>query len=175
MVKKNYKKTPPELNGTRHLQGLTRFIADEVKPSNMLYVTILHSTYAAANIKNISTHLAENMPGIFKIITAKDIPGENQIGHLMPDEPLLADNQVIYYGQPIALILSEDVRDAELAIPKIEVTYEVLNPILSIEEAIEAESFYIEERKIERGDWKTALQNAPHQLSGQVESGAQEH
>ncbi len=175
MVKKNYKKTPPELNGTRHLQGLTRFIADEVKPSNMLYVTILHSAYAAANIKKISTHLAENMPGIFKIITAKDIPGENQIGHLMPDEPLLADNQVIYYGQPIALILSEDVRDAELAIPKIEVTYEVLNPILSIEEAIEAESFYIEERKIERGDWKTALQNAPHQLSGQVESGAQEH
>ncbi len=152
MNKNNYQKTPPELNGMRHIQGLTRFISDEVKPSGMLYVTLIQSSYAHARIRKLSVERVRSMPGIFMVLTAKDIPGENQIGHLMPDEPLLADDKVIYTGQPIALILSEDPRNAELAQKKIEIEYEVLTPIITIDQALAAQSFYISERRIQTGD-----------------------
>ncbi len=167
--------TPPDLNGKRHILGYTKFINDEITPDNMLHITILHSKYAHAEIKKLSIEKALKTKGIFDIITAEDIPGENQIGHLLSDEMLLADKKVLYVGQPVALILSENPRDAELALDKIEIEYKELKPILSIDEAIANDSFYISERLIERGDLELAFEQAPHRISGQIESGSQEH
>lgn len=168
-------KTPPDLNGKRHILGYTKFINDEITPDNMLYITILHSKYAYAEIKKLSIENALKSKGIYDIITAEDIPGENQIGHLLSDEMLLADKKVLYVGQPIALILSENTRDAEIALDKIEIEYNELKPVLNIDEAIANDSFYISERLIERGDIETAIKEAPHKITGIVESGSQEH
>ncbi len=172
---RNFSKCSPDLNGKRHILGATRFITDEEKSEKMLYVSIYHSPYAHASIKNIDISEALKVKGIAHIITAKDIPGENQIGHLMADEVLLADEKVMYIGQPILLVLSASLRDAELAIKKLKIEFEVLKPILEIDEAKLIESYYIKKREIKRGNFTEAYQNAPHQIKGRVVSGAQEH
>lgn len=175
MFKKDFGTVPPDLNGKRHIQGYTKFINDEQIPMQMLNVTILHSKYAHAEISKLSVEKAKKCKGIFDILTAKDIPGENQIGHLIADEPLLADERVMYVGQPIALILSNNAREAELAMKDIEIEYDELTAILTIEQAIEKNSYYISERVIQNGNWQDEMEQAPHKLSGVFESGAQEH
>lgn len=165
----------PDLNGKRHILGATRFITDDEKSEKMLYVSIYHSPYAHAKINKIDITEALKVKGIAHIITAKDIPGENQIGHLMADEVLLADEKVMYVGQPILLVLSASPRDAELAIKKIKIDFEILKPILEIDEAKEIDSYYIKKREIKRGNFSKAFTEAPHKITGRVESGAQEH
>ncbi len=175
-IKKNkFSLTPPELNGLRHIQGLSKFIADEIKPQGMLYIAIFHSKYAHAHIISINTEIAKNIKGIKTVLTAKDIPGENQIGHLMADEPLLAEDLVNYIGQPIALVVAESPRLAELGVKAIEISYNELTPILTIEEALKNDNLYIPPRVIECGDLKKGMKNSPHIISGKFKSGAQEH
>lgn len=171
----NHTKYPPELNGLRHIQGLSRFISDELKPQCMLFVAICHSNYAHAEILSINTDKAKSVKGVKVVLTANDIPGENQIGHLMPDEPLLADEKVVYVGQPVALVVADSPRSAELGVKKIEIEYRELVPLLTIEEALNADSLYIPPRKIESGDWQNAMKKAPHRLAGIFISGGQEH
>lgn len=114
--------------------GKTLFGADR-NLENQLYGKVLWSAHPRARILEIDTSEAEKMPGVAAVVTARDIPGKNIAGLIVQDQPVLADEQVNYIGDAVAVILAETEAEAIAALPKINVTYEPLPGVFSPEEA----------------------------------------
>lgn len=177
MTAPSSKKLPQHLSGAAIVTGDAKFIGEDNVPQGMLQIKAVFSSQAHAKIVRIDFDEASKIPGVVAIITPKDIPGENQIGHTLKDEPLLPTDEVMYIGQPILLIAAKTLQIAEQAVAAIKITYEPLPTILTIDEALAAKSFYVSdyEKKIERGDVVKGFREAAHVLEGEIETGTQEH
>jgi len=126
--------------------GKARFTADYANLyKNLVYVYSVRTKYAHARIRKIDVSEAEKVPGVLKVITHKDIPGVNDVGYVIPDQPLLAYNKVRYIGDIIALIVAEDPYVAEEAAEKVYVDYEPLPVILDPLEIVDPVT--LEEKK----------------------------
>jgi len=126
--------------------GKARFTADYANLyKNLVYVYSVRTKYAHARIRKIDVSEAEKVPGVLKVITHKDIPGVNDVGYVIPDQPLLAYNKVRYIGDIIALIVAEDPYIAEEAAEKVYVDYEPLPVILDPLEIVDPVT--LEEKK----------------------------
>lgn len=168
-------KSYPHINGKLHLTGSSRFIADEIPLPEMLYTKFLFSPVAHANIMELDTSESITIPGVEKVVTASDIPGINQIGLVIQDEPLFPEKEIMYMGQPLAMVLATSEKIAEAAVKLIHLKYEELPPIFEIDEADEKGEWYIPEKKIECGDVQKALSEADFTLQGITETPTQEH
>jgi xanthine dehydrogenase large subunit len=157
-----------------HVTGKSEFIDDRALTKNELHVEIFYSSEAHAKIKKLDLKAALDLPGIVAIYTAKDFH-HNLWGTIFQDQPLLADQEVNFVGEAIAIIASETREAAREAKNLIKITYEPLPAILSIDAAKSAKSFLGFERKIERGDVKKAFETAPHQLEGKIVIRGQDH
>jgi len=97
-------------DGVAHVTGASRFI-DDVRLPGMLWAKALRSPLASARILRLSTAAAEAMPGVHAVVTHADVP-KNVVGHqevwgIAADEPLLAEDEVRYVGQIIAVVAAE--------------------------------------------------------------------
>jgi len=158
-----------------HVSGEAIFINDMDEAGNMLIGHILGSPHASARILSVDTAEAMKIPGIIAILTAKDIPGENQLGPVVKDEVCLAADKTEFIGQAIALIAAESHEAAFEAEQKIIIKYSVLEPVLQLQEAMEQGKMISAPRKIETGDVEKALSESEHTLSGELMTGPQEH
>ncbi len=169
-------KESKHLSGKLHVCGTSRFIGEENLPQGMLYAHVVTSNVAHGEIVLIDDSELEMISGFRYLITARDIPGKNNIAHGNGDnQPLLPDKLVKYYGQPVAIVLADDAWTAEYAAGKVKVEIKELKPILSIEEAVEASEYYINPRRIERGDPDKGFAEADLIIEKTIETGAQEH
>ena len=107
----------------------------------MLEVWPVCSPHAHAKILRRDATAARAMPGISAVLLAEDVPGLNDVGAVRHDEILLADKEVFYHGQIVALVVGETQEPAARPRRKVEVEYEPLPPIFTIEEAIAAGQF----------------------------------
>ena len=140
----------------------------------LLYVKVFDSPVAHGKIRKIDVMEAEQLDGIVKIFSHKDIPGENQIGGIIPDEPFLADDIVDFRGQPILLIAAEHEDAAEEAIKKIRVEIDPLPVITDPREAFKQGKLLSASRKFVKGDVNEAFKNCTYIFEGSAETGGQE-
>lgn len=159
----------------KHVSGESIYINDMDGGSNMLYGYIAYSTKAHARIRSINTSKAEGLKGVHSVITVKDIPGQNQMGPVVHDEVCLALDEVTFVGQAIALVAADSQEKARLAAKLVEIEYEDLPAILTIEEAIEKKQMLGTPRIIKRGDLEQGFKQSKHRLKGTLKTGAQEH
>jgi len=163
------------LAGALHLTGRSRFIADEAPLTGTLYAKFYFSPVAHARLRKLDISRAESYPGVYKMITAADIPGENMIGHVIKDEPLFPTLEIMYAYQPLAMVLAEDERCAEHAAALIKADYEELPAVFDPEDADTLEQWYVPQRKIESGNVDKAFADCPYLLEGKTFSSGQEH
>ncbi|MCS7137514.1 MAG: xanthine dehydrogenase family protein molybdopterin-binding subunit [Candidatus Caldarchaeum sp.] len=138
--------------------GKPMYTADLVA-EQPLYVKAVRSKLPSALVKGIDLSKVEARPSVKKIITHKDIPGENDAGSLIPDRPLLAVDRVRHVGEAIALVVGETVEDAEEAADLVEVFYDPLPVVASPAEAMKPDAPRVQDRdnivthfKIRKGD-----------------------
>ncbi len=130
----------PKVDAPKLAQGKPAFVADFERPG-MLYAKVLHSPYAHARIKRIDTRRAEALPGVHAVLTYQNVPRVmySTAGQSYPIPGPLDyasfDSKVRYVGDRVAAVAAETPEIAEEALSLIEVEYEVLPPVLSIEEA----------------------------------------
>ncbi|MFO0664621.1 MAG: xanthine dehydrogenase molybdopterin binding subunit [Polyangiaceae bacterium] len=158
-----------------HVTGGARYVDDESRRRPMLEMWPVLSKVAAGKLVRVDTEAASNMPGVHCILTAKDIPGDNDIGAVRKDEPLLAEGDIRFHGQMIAMVVAGSYEEAKRAAEKVVVEVEEAPAILGIAEAIAKESFHTQPHVIARGDVAAALAVAPHRVQGVFECGGQEH
>jgi nicotinate dehydrogenase large molybdopterin subunit len=118
------------------LLGITRFTSDYI-PKGTMVVKVLRSTEPHALLKRVDTSSALQLPGVMAVLTARDIPGENEIGYALPEQALLNDRKVHYVGDPIAIVCARDEVTAEEALEAVEIEYEPLPVVLDIDYALD--------------------------------------
>jgi aldehyde oxidoreductase len=115
--------------------GLAKFAGD-YKFDNMLEIAAVHSTEFHAVIKSIDSSAAKKMPGVVGVMTAEDIKGTNRIRFIAPDQPLLCEDKVRAYGDPVAIVAADTREHARAAAAAVKVTYEKLPVMKTPEEAL---------------------------------------
>jgi xanthine dehydrogenase molybdopterin binding subunit len=158
----------------KHVTGQSVYVND-IEANRQLVGRVVYSSEAHARISLIDTKAALKLNGVVAILTYRDIPGENQLGPVINDEPCLADDEVTFIGQAIALIAAETEEAAIKAEKLIRIEFEELETILDLYDAIEADSLIAPPRIIECGNVDETIESAPHVISGELETGAQEH
>src|SRR5688500_12045604 len=124
------------IDSKSHVRGESVYLDDIPLVHGTLFACVFDSAIAHGKLKSIDTSEAEISEGVARVITAKDIIGENQIGGIIPDEPLLADDEVHFQGMPIAIVLAESEELARKAAKKITDENEPLEPVLEPRVAI---------------------------------------
>lgn len=158
-----------------HTRGQARFVDDLPEPEGLLHAVVLTSPAAHGRITRLDTGKAGSSEGIHGVLTAADIPGVNQIGTLVADEPLLAEETVHFIGQPVALILAESEQQARAALPQIELEIEELPAIVDPREAKARGELIVPPRTFCLGEVETVWKECDLVIEGTVDSGAQEH
>ena len=157
-----------------HVSGEAAYTDDILEARGTLHAAFGLSERAHARIKAMDLAAVRAAPGVVAVITAADIPGANDVGPIVHDDPILAADEVQYLGQPIFLVAAETVDEARRAARLAKVEYEELPAILTIEDALARQSFVLPTVRLERGDWGAALAGAPHRLKGSFRIGGQE-
>src|SRR5881398_3711500 len=134
----------PKVNSWAHLTGQARY-ADDLFLPRMLYGRLLRSTRPHARILRVDTKRALAYPGVVAVVTGADMPEKMGIMPSTQDETALAVDRVRYVGEPVAAVAALDEDTAFDALSLIEVDYEDLEPIFTIEEALEREDVKIHE------------------------------
>jgi xanthine dehydrogenase molybdopterin binding subunit/xanthine dehydrogenase small subunit len=168
-------KALPHESGAIHVDGRARYVDDEASRRGMLRTWLVRSKVASGVLTSVDVSAARRLPGVRAIITATDIPGENDIGAVRKDEPLLAATEVCFIGQIIAVVVGDTIQACRDAAEAVMVVIEPKPPVLTLEEAIAQKSFHSAGHTITRGDVRSQLQAAPHRMQGTLDVGGQEH
>jgi CO/xanthine dehydrogenase Mo-binding subunit len=124
-------------------QGAFAYASDLVVPG-MLWGHTLRSPWPHARIRAIDVAAAVAMPGVHAVLTHEDVPGQKTYGLEFPDQPVLAIDRVLYYGEPVALVAAEHPEQARRAAERIGVDYEPLEPVADMERALEGPDLHPE-------------------------------
>ncbi len=172
----NLNKIPIHDSSLRHSTGQAIYIDDMPEQENLLHGAPVLSKVACGKIKKINSDKLKDLPFFTKIITAKDIPGENEIGPIKNGEPILADDFFSYLGQPVAIILAKTHQEAIYASSLVEIELEfTTKPILNLDDAYEQKSFLEDPMILEKGNIKKDMSKSNYTLSGDFEIGGQDH
>jgi xanthine dehydrogenase large subunit len=158
-----------------HTMGTSVYVDDVLVPEGTLYGCVFYSQAAHGKIQNLNLDKARAAEGVVKIYTSNDVPGENQIGGIFPDEPLFAEREVHFWGQPVAFLVAESERVAKMACELISLEIETLPVIIDPREAAEKEQLIMAPLEFKLGDTNEAFKDCDHIVEGVAESGGQEH
>ncbi|KAK4419558.1 Xanthine dehydrogenase 1 [Sesamum alatum] len=170
----------PEVHLSSRLQvtGEAEYTDDVPMPANSLHAALILSKKPHARILEIDDVAAKSSPGFAGIFFAKDVPGTNKIGSVVADEELFASGIVTCVGQVVGVVVADTHENAKHAARKVHIQYEELPAVLSIEDAIESNSFHPNtERCLRKGDAENCLLSGQCDkiIEGEVRIGGQEH
>jgi len=157
-----------------HVTGAAKYV-DDLWPATarVAHTWPVQAPHAHARVRSIDAAAARALPGVLRVLTADDVPGENDVGPVRHDEPLFP-SEVCFYGHPVAWVVAESEEQARIAAAAVVVQYEPLPAIFSIEQALAAGSYLTEPERMQRGDAASALGTAEHTLEGELYLNGQE-
>jgi len=158
-----------------HVTGRSIYVDDIPELSGTLHAVPVFSSRAHAKTLNVNFSKVWKVEGIVDILCATDIPGENQIGGIIPDEPLFAEDEVHFIGQPIALIIANDHFTAREARKFVEIEYEDLEIIIDPRIAKERGYLLFPSRTFANGNIEKGFAESDTVVEGRADSAGQEH
>jgi xanthine dehydrogenase large subunit len=158
-----------------HTRGESKFVGDLPDPPGLLHVAVLASPIPHGRIVRLDTTPAAEIDGVACVLTAADIPGENQIGGIVMDEPLLAVGEVHFAGQPIVAVVADSPRRARQAAAAIGAEFEELPAVFDPRQAAAAGALIVPSRTFSLGDVDETWSSCDVVVEGSADSGGQEH
>ncbi|MFN4209966.1 MAG: molybdopterin cofactor-binding domain-containing protein, partial [Devosia sp.] len=164
-------------SGPKHVTGTAEYIDDMIEPAGTMHAYLALSTRAHAEIVAIDYAAVRSAPGVIGVLTAEDIPGENDVSPSHKhDEPIFAIGKVHFWGQPLFAVIAETRDLARRAAHLAKVEYRDLPYATDIRAAQAAGGQLVTEPlKLERGDIEAGLAGAPRRAKGSFEIGGQDH
>jgi xanthine dehydrogenase large subunit len=157
-----------------HVSGRALYIDDIPEVRGTLHAAIGMSERASARLKSVDLGKVRAAPGVVAVITAKDIPGKNDYGPVVADDPIFATTLVQYHGQSIFAVAAATVGEARRAARLATIEYDDLAAALTAEAALQEQSFVLPTERLLRGDPRAAIATAPHRLAGRIAIGGQD-
>jgi len=173
---KHVRKGLPHDSAIKHVTGKATYIDDIVEPLGTLHVVPGWARHAVRGRLN-AVHLEEvrAMPGVVAVLTAKDIAGINDCSSAFGDDPVLAEEEVLFYGQVVFAVVAETREVARKAALKANIDVAPLTPILTPDDAVAADTTVLPDYQFRRGSPETGLQASSEVLAGTMMIGGQEH
>jgi len=166
----------PHESAHLHVAGAAPYVDDLPELAGTLHAALGLSPVAHGRITAMHLDKIRVLPGVVSVLSAADIPGPNDCGAIIHDDPILADGEVRYVGQPVFAVIAEtrDVARRAAALAKQVLEIEPLPAIFTPEAAHQAGQYVLPPMHLTRGDARTAIDAAPHRLSGHLDVGGQE-
>lgn len=165
----------PHDSAERHVAGSAIYIDDLPEPPGLLHVHLGMSARAHARIVKLDLSAVRASPGVVLVLSAEDIPGENDVSPVIHDDKLFADGEVLYVGQSLFAVAATSIAAARAAAAKAVVEYEDLPAAIDIA-AARAMDLKIEAcQRMARGDARSALEASPRRIQGRFSIGGQDH
>ncbi len=163
-------------SATKHVSGQAHYIDDLPHLPGLLHLQPGLSTRAHARITRLDLSAVRAAPGVVCVLTAGDIPGPNDVSPTgTHDDPVFAKDEVVHAGQALFAVAAQTLEAARHAAALAVVEYEDLPAIITLEQALQAETDLEPPQIMARGDADAAIRSAPHRLAGRVHIGGQDH
>ncbi|MDH0864548.1 xanthine dehydrogenase molybdopterin binding subunit [Mitsuaria sp. GD03876] len=159
-----------------HVSGEALYTDDIAEAQGTLHAALGLSPLAHGTLMSVDVALLRRQPGVVAVLTAADIPGDNNCGPLVHDDPILADGELRYVGQPVYAVIATDRELARraAAMAKQAIVAAPLPAVLTAREAHAIGQYVVPPMHLARGDAAAALAAAPHRLDGEWAVGGQE-
>ncbi|NVD99175.1 xanthine dehydrogenase molybdopterin binding subunit [Massilia sp. BJB1822] len=164
----------PHESAELHVLGQATYTDDIPEVQGTLHAALGLSSKAHAKILNADLTAVRAAPGVVAVYTVADIPGTNDCGPIIHDDPILADGLVQYVGQPVFIVVADTHDNARRAARRAKIDYQELPAILTPQEAKAAQSYVLPPMQLRRGDAQAAFERAPHVVKGKLYVGGQE-
>jgi xanthine dehydrogenase large subunit len=167
----------PHDSAIKQVSGRADYVDDLAEPEGTLHAYLGLSTKAHAEIASLDLDAVRKAPGVVGVLTADDVPGENDISSVHKhDEPVFAETVVKYWGQPIFCVIGETRDAARRAAKLVKIEYRDLPHVTDVPAALQAGGALVTEPlKLERGDVETGLGKSKRRARGTITIGGQEH
>jgi len=163
------------VDSINHVTGKSVYLDDIPVQKGTLHAVVFGSPVGHGKIKSVDYAEAKKLPGIAAIITHEDITGDNQIGGIIEDEPLFAEEELHFYGQPIALIVAKDAFTARKAKALIKLDVEEYEVVTEPREAFKRGDLLFPSRSFQMGIVEEAWSACEYIFEGRADIGGQEH
>ncbi|XP_020840560.1 aldehyde oxidase 1 [Phascolarctos cinereus] len=163
-------------SGIKHATGEAIYCDDMPAHDQELFLAFVPSSRAHAKIVSIDTSEALKLPGVVDVLTGKDLQGVNSFREFPKNEEILATDEVFGVGQLVCAVIADSDVKAKRAARLVKIEYSDCTPlILTVEDAIQHNSFFKPERKIDYGNVDEAFKTVDQILEGEIRTGGQEH
>ena len=157
-----------------HVSGKANYVDDIPEVEGTLYAGLGLAEIAHGKIINMDLSAVWQAEGVVSVLTGAELL-HNNCGPVVADEPIIATDTVSFFGQVIFVVVAKTYQQAQQASRLAKVTYEALEPILTIEQAIARQSWILPPVQLTAGDANAKLAVAPYRLQGMAQVGGQEH
>ena len=164
----------PHESAALHVAGEATYVDDIPELAGTCHIALGLSSQAHARIKSMDLDEVRAAPGVVAVITAADIPGHNDCGPIIHDDPILADDLVQFVGQPVFAAVATSFSAARKAVGLANIEYEPLPAVLDVATGKRQQSWVLPPMQLRRGDADQALQSAQHRMQGEISVGGQE-
>jgi len=167
--------TQPHDAARRHVRGTAPYIDDLPEPAGLLHAAVGLSRHAHGRLKTLDLAKVRAYPGVAAVLSVADIPGENNVGPVLKDDPILVESLIEFHGQALFAVAADSLLAARRAARLDVAEVEPLPALLTIDDAMAVENFILRPERMARGDATAAIAGAAHRLSGTLEMGGQDH
>jgi xanthine dehydrogenase large subunit len=174
MVARAVGKALPHDSAHLHVSGTAAYTDDLPEPRGLLHLAVGMSAVAHARLRAVDLANVHDADGVVAVCTAEDIPGDNNYGSIVRDDPVFAEALVQYAGQPVFAVAAETVDAARRAARLARYDVEELEAILDPLDAVSRNSFVLPSETLVRGNPEEALEAAPHRVRRRVRVGGQD-
>ena len=164
----------PHESAHLHVAGTATYTDDIPELAGTLHAALGMSARAHARLKSIGLERVRKAPGVVSVLTVDDIPGANECGPIIHDDPILVKDVVQFIGQPIFIVVATSHDAARRAARLADIEYEDLPPVLSPEAAHAAGSYVLPPMHLKRGEPARHIDAAIHRDAGKIHLGGQE-
>ncbi|MCR9059322.1 MAG: xanthine dehydrogenase molybdopterin binding subunit [Rhodobacteraceae bacterium] len=173
---KHIRKPLPHDSAIKHVSGTATYIDDIVEPVGTLHVVPGWARHAVrGRLLSVELNEVRATPGVVAVLTSGDVPGTNDCSSAFGDDPVLAEEEIFFFGQVVFAVVAESREIARKAALKAKIEVAPITPILTPEDADHADTTVLPDYQFRRGSPETGLQASENVLSGSMFIGGQEH
>ena len=166
----------PHDSAARHVTGEAVYVDDIREPAGTLHVVPGWARDATrGRIVSLDLDAVRAAPGVVAVLTGADVPGKNDVSPALGDEPMFAEGEIEFWGQPVFAVVATTREAARHAERKARFEIDALAPVLTVEDAVDAETTVLPDYQFRKGSPETGLATARQRLEGSMRIGGQEH
>ena len=159
----------------KHVAGAAAFVDDIREPEGLLHVAVGGAPLAAGQLLGMDLEAVRGAPGVVAVLTARDIPGTNDVGPVLHDDPIFIDGRIEFYGQVAFAVVAKTRGEARRAAKLAKYETAVGTHHVSVDDALAADSHILPDYTFRKGDSAEALAAAEKRVKGRLRIGGQEH